>query len=151
MHTSVSSTCTFLLNNAWNCLSVICPKIQRARQNLQHVLISPVPSNCLVLVMKFFPNNRWKILGSLCVAAISCPADQPELLKYSVGCPEARALITMKCPGALTSFLDILSCKLYKTTIMDLPWRASFNVLNFAKESYFVTLHHLGTSVLSIS
>ena len=151
MQSSLLSRCTFLLNNSWNCLSVLLPKMQRAKHHLQHVFKSPICSNWTVLCIKLLPNNRWKILGSLCVASISCPGLQPLEEKYSVGCPEARVLMTTKCPGMLTSFLDILSWTLYSTTIICFPWSASFKVLNFAKASYLVTRHHLGTSVDSIS
>ena len=116
MTSSLSSTCTFCLNNLWNVLSVILPKIQRARTHRQQVFMSPERWNWVLLCVKVLPNNRWKILGSLCVTAISCPGANPMLEKYSTGCPEARALITTKCPGALTSFERLLLkevCKHY--------------------------------------
>lgn len=148
---SLSARLTFCLNNCWNLASVICPKMQRAQTHLQHVFWSPSRWNWVELCIKSLPNKRSKILGLLCVAAISRAGPHPMLEKYSVGCPFARELITTKCPGALTSLCVILSCRLYNTTNICAPLSASFKLLSFLRASYLVTLHHLGSSVSSIS
>ena len=148
---SVERTITFCLNSFWKSFKEICPKTHRARHHLQHVLMSPSPSNLVVLYTKFLGSKRLKMLGSLCVAANSCAALHPLLEKYSTGCFLDRALITTKCPGIFTNFLRVFEWTLYNTTSISLPASASFKFFLLARESYFTTRHHLGTSVASIS